>query len=112
MKKSNYVVLDYFRIFAAILVVMIHIPPFKSFEIDGTVYTNIDFFISHVLARIAVPFFFIASGFFLFNSFEGWLTSLEGFIKKVLESETLYTKEQLIMAKSSLMTNSMPKNLW
>ena len=67
MKKSNYVVVDYFRIFAAILVVMIHIPPFKSFEIDGTIYTNIDFFISHVLARIAVPFFFIASGFFLFS---------------------------------------------
>ena len=46
-----------------------------------------------------------------FNSFEGRLTSLEGFIKKVLESEILYTKEQLLMAKSILMTNSMPKNL-
>lgn len=51
--------IDYFRLIAAFLVVAVHTSPLTS--VDGTA----DFVLTRVIARVAVPFFFMASGFFL-----------------------------------------------
>lgn len=51
--------LDYFKIIAALLVVSIHTSPFTLFS------TDIDFVFTRVIARIAVPFFFMITGYFL-----------------------------------------------
>lgn len=49
---------DLFRLTAAVLVIAIHISPLE------TVSQNADFFLTRILARIAVPFFFMVTGSF------------------------------------------------
>ncbi|MCM1167280.1 MAG: serine racemase VanT catalytic subunit [Lachnospiraceae bacterium] len=50
--------LDGFRMIAAVLVIAIHISPLESISADA------DFFLTRVLARLAVPFFFTVTGAF------------------------------------------------
>ena len=44
--------LDIFRIIAALLVISIHTSPFSGIS------ENFDFFVTRIVARVAVPFFF------------------------------------------------------
>lgn len=57
-KQKNFVWLDCFRLIAALLVIAIHTSPLTSFSGEA------DFFFTRVLARIAVPFFLMVTGFF------------------------------------------------
>ena len=57
-KQKNFVWLDRFRLIAALLVIAIHTSPLTSFSGEA------DFFFTRVLARIAVPFFLMVTGFF------------------------------------------------
>lgn len=57
--KPNYGSLDRFRMLAALLVVAIHTSPLTS------VSEGADFFLTRILARIAVPFFFMVTGQFV-----------------------------------------------
>lgn len=61
--KANYGWLDRFRIIAALLVVAIHTSPLTTFH-EGA-----DFFLTRVLARVAVPFFFMVTGQFVVSGF-------------------------------------------
>lgn len=77
--EKEYAGIDYFRLIAAFLVVTVHTSPLT--ELSGTA----DFVLTRVIARVAVPFFFMASGFFLFSKAEaGKLPreKLAGFVKK------------------------------
>ena len=65
--------LDWFRIFAALMVVAIHTSPLMSFSEEA------DFFLTRVLARIAVPFFFMVTGEFVPIRSNPW-----HYIRKVL----------------------------
>ena len=65
--------IDWFRITASLLVCAIHTSPLISFTADG------DFWLTRVLARVAVPFFFLTTGYFLAQS--GW-TNAPRFLKK------------------------------
>lgn len=56
-KNKGYVGIDYFRVIAAFLIVAIHTSPFASFSETG------DFIFTRIIARVAVPFFFMTSGF-------------------------------------------------
>lgn len=56
--------LDHFRLTAALFVVAIHTSPLASWN------ETADFWLTRVLARIAVPFFFMVSGYFLAKG--GW----------------------------------------
>lgn len=56
--KDNYEWLDRFRLLAALLVIAIHTSPLAMFSPEG------DFFLTRVLARVAVPFFFMVTGQF------------------------------------------------
>ena len=57
--RTVYSGIDVFRLVSALLVVAIHTSPLASISADA------DFFLSRVLARLGVPFFFMASGFFV-----------------------------------------------
>lgn len=57
---------DLFRIAAALLVVAIHTSPLASYTAAG------DFFLTRVLARIAVPFFFMVTGQFILAPQFAW----------------------------------------
>lgn len=61
--KDNYGWLDSFRLIAALLVIAIHTSPLDSFSPEG------DFFLTRILARIAVPFFFMVTGQFVVSGF-------------------------------------------
>lgn len=61
--KPNYGWLDRFRIIAALAVIAIHTSPLATFH-EGA-----DFFLTRVLARIAVPFFFMVTGHFVVAGF-------------------------------------------
>ncbi|MBD5383657.1 MAG: acyltransferase, partial [Ruminococcaceae bacterium] len=50
--------LDIFRVIAAVLVIAIHTAPLETTAPDA------DFFLTRILARIAVPFFFMVTGMF------------------------------------------------
>ncbi len=72
--RKDYPGIDIFRMIAAILVIGIHTWPFADFgEIPELLFTR-------TIARIAVPFFFMASGFFLFG--KGDEKGRSGFLKK------------------------------
>ncbi|MCM1025029.1 MAG: serine racemase VanT catalytic subunit [Roseburia sp.] len=60
-QRKTYGGLDGFRLAAALLVVAIHTSPLASFS-DGA-----DFFFTRVLARVAVPFFFMVTGHFMLS---------------------------------------------
>ena len=51
--------LDYFKVIAALLVVAIHTSPLTSFNAEA------DFVFTRILARTAVPFFLMVTGYFL-----------------------------------------------
>ena len=64
-KKTNYNAIDLGKFICAILVVTIHVKPFGA---NGSeVFTFLNLFLKQYIARIAVPFFFITSGFLLFR---------------------------------------------
>ena len=58
-KERQYGGLDYFKLAAAFLVAAIHTSPLASFSAD------MDFIFTRVIARVAVPFFFMVTGYFL-----------------------------------------------
>ncbi len=60
MKEPSYAGIDRFRMIAAFLVLAIHVSPLTSANATA------DFILARVVARVAVPFFFMVSGFFLF----------------------------------------------
>ncbi|EJR54679.1 hypothetical protein IIM_01619 [Bacillus cereus VD107] len=55
---KQYFAIDITRVIAAILVITVHTDPLFHYSQDG------NYFLVSVLARIAVPFFFVTSGFF------------------------------------------------
>ncbi|MCM1063356.1 MAG: serine racemase VanT catalytic subunit [Eubacterium sp.] len=61
--KEDHGWLDRFRLLAALLVIAIHTSPLGTFSSEG------DFFLTRVLARIAVPFFFMVTGQFVAGKF-------------------------------------------
>ncbi|MFD2615047.1 serine racemase VanT catalytic subunit [Paenibacillus gansuensis] len=61
MTKERYGGIDLFKFFAAILVITIHTGPLLSYN------SRADFLLTSLAARIAVPFFFMASGYFFFH---------------------------------------------
>lgn len=64
MTGRSYGALDAFRLLAALLVVAIHTGPLASFSTDA------DFLLCRALGRVAVPFFFTVTGFFLLPRLE------------------------------------------
>ena len=68
--------IDWLRLAAAILVIAIHTSPLADFSETG------DFILTRVLARIAVPFFFITSGYFLLSRYHDSDRKLRHFLKK------------------------------
>ena len=64
-ESKNYNAIDLIKFICAIMVFLIHIPPFQG-EVTGfSKYIN--FGLQHYLCRLAVPFYFVSSGFFLFK---------------------------------------------
>ena len=76
MNKKSYVGIDYFRVIAAILVVAIHTSPLADIS------EICDFAFTRIIARVAVPFFFVTSGYFVISRYAHDSKRLMGFLKK------------------------------
>lgn len=76
IEKKNYSGIDCFRFIAALLIVAIHTSPLASFSGTG------DFILTRITARVAVPFFFVTSGFFLISKYNCNAEKLIAFAKK------------------------------
>ncbi len=74
--KRAYTGIDYFRLIAAFLVMTIHTSPLLTYS------ETADFILTRIIARIAVPFFFMTSGFFLISRYSKNSDRLKMFIKK------------------------------
>lgn len=79
---TEYGGLDWFRLAAAYLVVAIHTSPLASYSPQG------DFFFTRILARTAVPFFFMVTGQFILSDYLNGKTrdcsAVFRYLKKVL----------------------------
>lgn len=75
-QKETYPGIDCFRLWAALLVVAIHTSPLAMFGSTG------DFILTRVAARLAVPFFFMTSGFFLISHYAENANRLVRFVKQ------------------------------
>lgn len=75
-KNKSYAGIDYFRFIAALLIVAIHTSPLASYSETG------DFILTRIMARVAVPFFFMTSGFFLISRYTYNAEKLGIFVKK------------------------------
>lgn len=64
--------IEYFRLAAAFLVVAIHCSPLTTYS------ETADFILTRAVARVAVPFFFMVTGFFVL----GWPEKLRRFLKR------------------------------
>ncbi len=75
-KNKGYAGIDYFRLAAAFLIIAIHTSPLASFSETG------DFIFTRIIARVAVPFFFMTSGFFLISRYAYGTERLRTFVKR------------------------------
>lgn len=75
-KKIN---LDTYRIIAALLIIGIHTYPFTSIS------KNLDFIFTHVIFRIAVPFFLMLTGYFVLPTIIKDKEKLKKYTKKILK---------------------------
>ena len=76
-RHKEYVGLDYFKFIAAFLVIAIHTSPLATFTETG------DFIFTRIIARVAVPFYFMTSGFFLVSRYACNTDKLRAFLKKM-----------------------------
>ncbi|MCH5199162.1 MAG: alanine racemase, partial [Oscillospiraceae bacterium] len=79
INNKSYAGIDCFRFIAALLVITIHTSPLMSFSETG------DFILTRVIARTAVPFFFMTSGFFMISEYNRNTDRLKTFIKSTLK---------------------------
>ncbi len=94
-KTKNFNSFDLSKFVASILVVMIHIAPFGSQQTQN-VYSQMNFLLKNGICRIAVPLFFIFSGFFLYRKTPLDRFSLEPTKKYFLHILKLYLLWTLI----------------
>lgn len=64
--RQNYNAVDLAKFICSILVVIIHVTPFAG-AAPGSAMAQMNYLIKHCLAKTAVPFFFVMSGFFLYR---------------------------------------------
>ncbi len=75
-EKESYTGIDCFRLIAALLVISIHTSPLQSYSLTG------DLILTRILARVAVPFFFMTSGFFTVSRYSRSAARLVATLKK------------------------------
>ncbi len=77
--------IDYCRLFAAIMIVAIHVYPLQSFG------DSIDYMVTRVMFRIFVPFFFMITGFFLLPKAIDDFSKLKRYSVKILKIYVIST---------------------
>lgn len=82
--KKEFIFLDIMKFICSLLVLAIHLPPLVSFN------TPYNYWFTYVFARIAVPFFFVCSGYFVYSKMND-KKALFKYIKRLLIFYGIYT---------------------
>lgn len=104
--KKNFAGIDYFRFAAAFMVIAIHTSPLSFWN------ETADFLVTYCLARVAVPFFFMVTGYFVLAPY---LSS--NFRKKralrrfFLKNTTLYLGVSLLYLPVILYSGKLPDSI-
>ena len=104
-RRKNFAGIDYFRFAAAFMVIAIHVAPLADWN------ETADYLITYCLARVAVPFFFMTTGFFVLAPY---LTS--GFRKKrtlcrfLMKNTMLYLAVSLLYLPVIIYSEQLPQN--
>ena len=100
--SERYVAIDIFRIVCSLLVVAIHCSIFIE------QYSELYFIINNIIARIAVPFFFMTTGYFFYKKYSKNSNILKITILKLLQIYILWSIIYLaIELYSKAKTNSI-----
>lgn len=99
--SREYAGVDYFRVIAALLVVAIHISPL------GNINETADFILTRIIGRVAVPFFFMTSGFFIFSDPQKSENRIKNFLKK---TTVLYAIAMIIYIPVNIYTGYFKTN--
>lgn len=91
--KKQYAVIDILKCICSLLVVAIHTAPLMDISADA------NFFVVQIVARLAVPFFFIISGYFVFTHIDmtkSWsdpdnLAYMKTYLKRICRLYILWT---------------------
>lgn len=82
-EKTEWQAIDFFKFISALFVIAIHFVPLA--EVD-----NVGFWIKNVLCRLAVPFFFLAAGFFIAKKIKN-ISMVLKYIKHLFLLYVIYT---------------------
>ena len=98
--------IDYFRLAAAFMVIAIHVAPLSSWN------ETADFMVTYCLARVAVPFFFMVTGYFvfapyLFSNFR----KKEKFRRFLSKNTALYLSVSLFYLPVIFYSGKLPKSV-
>lgn len=103
VKPKEYAGIDFFRVFAAVLVIAIHTAPFSVISGD------LDFLLTYCLGRIAVPFFLMTTGYFVLGPWKAdgcrGSARIRRFLKKTL---LLYLSASLLYLPVNLYSGGFP----
>lgn len=97
-RNKTFAGIEYFRLIAAFMVIAIHISPLSAWNED------MDYLITYCIGRIAVPFFFMTTGYFVFQKKH----SLHKYLVKNIR---LYLAATIIYMPVSVYSGNMPKTI-
>lgn len=106
MRHKTFAGIDYFRLVAAFMVIAIHISPLSVWS------EGIDYLITYCIGRIAVPFFFMTTGYFVLAPYV-----LSNFKKKyplrkyLVKNIRLYLIVTAVYIPISIYSGNMPKSI-
>ena len=104
-EQKQFPCIDVVKLICAVLVITAHIAPFG--ETDVPLLMTINDIIQRYLCRIAVPFFFVCTGFLLFRRTEpaNALSPALGYAKKLLRTYLLWTAIYCVFILRDILMN-------
>lgn len=106
MAEKQYKGIDLFRMAAALMVIGIHTAPFSVWS-DG-----LDFMITYCCFRVAVPFFFMVTGFFVIGPYVESNFQKTALIQKFYRKTILlYSGAVLLYLPVNIYSGNLPENL-
>lgn len=93
--------MDLFRLVAALLVAAVHTAPLQSYS------PLADFILTRIAARVAVPFFLLATGFFLLSRLRPGTARLGALLKK---TAALYAAAMVFYLPLNLYNGAFAQN--
>lgn len=102
----RYAGVDYFRMAAAFMVVAIHIAPFSCWSED------MDFLLTYCLCRVAVPFFFMTTGYFVLGPYvKSGFRRKRTFCKFMVKNTALYLAVTALYLPLTIYSKNLPEGI-